>query len=1470
MGGPGVRVREDAAGAGTEVEPAGTGAGPGTELAPSEVTPSAAEVARPVPAGELPPPAPPRPSGPPGGPPTGWRFTLPQPEPRHLVVAALLAVLAIVVFGNSAGSFATDAKPELYFAPWRSAAAYLSPWQEDPQLGVPNYNVGLAPVAAVVGLIQAVGVSPAGSVRVLRLILLVLGAAGAARLFRALRSGRDRRVDRADVGPLVAGVAFVANPFVVVSGGTQAVLLPWAWLPWQLLCLVAALRQPAGGPWWRRWRWPAAFALTFFAMTGLNAGVIPLFQLLAVPVVALVLRRTDRLPGRRIAGVLARCAALAVVVSAYWLVPSVLALRTGATVVDNSETVDGIAGPSSYAEVLRGLGVWPLYGSDANGPWLPEDGAYLREPLVVALSFGLPVLAALGALVSRGPVRRLGLALVAVAAPIMVSVFPPDSPSPFGRGLRWLFDTVPAAGAFRTTNKIGSLLVLGTSLLVAALAVAALRRTRGRPGVRAAVAVGLVGVLGVGTAPAWTGQLYSSAVDLPDYWRQAAADLNAGAADTRAWFLPGEVLAAYRWSQDRPDDLSTSLLTRPSLVRMGIPVTSPVAANLLTAVDTQLNEGSLPPGALSAAGRYLGVGELLLRNDVVWEDAGGGRPQVMQDQLNADPGLRPLGNYGAPGQNAVSARFPPASAFEAALPPLQRYAVVGARPVARVERVAGTVLVDGDGWAVAPLVAAGLLTGEPSFRYLSDLTPAELGRLLAREVADTGRIVLTDTNRRRTSVAGRLGASQGPLLPASADPGPTRALAGADAQTVLRVEGGQATATDVGSAFGPLAFAAAENAVDGDPRTAWQFGDFGRAVGQSLTVRTDAEVTVPVVRVRVAERTGVQISRVRVTAGGVTQEVEVDPTGVAVAVLDPPVRTDTIQVGVAGTRGVGFNTVGISEVDVPGVRLGRVARLPRTLTRLAGGLDGAGLTALSRTPVDVALTRVRGTGLTDDEEAGLARDFELPVDRTYRAYGLVRPATLNEQDVDTLAGAAPDVTATSTSRAFDLPTLRASQAVDGRPDTAWLPGEPVVGQSIRIEAPARVVDHIDVTQLTPQQSQPADWVTRVRVSIDGRPGVERPLRPGTTRIRFDPIRGRALTLTVLATHSGSPTGLVRLSEVDFGGARMAFDQGRAAAACVPVGRLDGQELRMRPVLPLTGTGPAVWAGCAPVRLAAEAHLVRPGGNWTMDELVLRDRLGDTPARAGGDPPQYQVEESRGPGFTVRVDAATAPYYLVTGQAYDSRWRARLDGRDLGPPITVDGYSSGWLVEAAGSHTITVWYAPQRLTDAALVVSLVSVLGCLVLLLLRAPPVRPAARRRPAPVVLRRRGPVASTAGWLVVVGLAWVFGGLPVAAVAVAVAGWHLARPPRPKLLLLGGTLALVSVPVLWLALRPDVNRPLTARIVQDDRWPHWLAAVGLLLLVLGAARAERAPRRPADPGPPPRPSGPEPAGGEPSAGVAG
>jgi arabinofuranan 3-O-arabinosyltransferase len=1354
-----------------------------------------------------------------------------SPAPRHprlslnlerVVVLALWVLLAAVIFLNKHGIFTPDIKPEIYLAPARSARDLAFSWLENQQLGLPNFNVGLAPVPAFVALLHGVGISAAACVRLLRLALLITAGWGASRLYRHLAPGNGTAVGR-----VLAGVVYLANPYVVVAGDTLAIVLPLALLPWQVLFLVKALEER------RSWRWPAAFALTFVLMSGMNAGVVPALQLVYVPAVVLYAASARNVRLRDLAKPLARCALLTVLVSLYWLIPAIAASGAGVQVVGNSETYRGIAGPSSFGEVIRGLGLWVMYGGGPDGPWQPGFVSYLTNPLVIALSYSTAILFVASTWFARGAVRRLALALVCSAAVVMVGLHPPGRPSPIGVAFRAAFTHVPATGALRTTNKAGAVLILGIALLVAVGASAWFRQAAGHGQPRiigAIVAIALVG----GSWPAFSGGLFSDSLTIPSYWKQAAAAVNSGPAQQRVWLVPGEVRSHYRWSGERVDDIDKSLISRPAVVQYTIPVASADSANFLTAIDTLMQEGSLPPGAVSTAARYLGASDVLVRNDLVWEESNGARPELMQPQIGLDSGLRLAGTFGQPGQNTVSPVYPPETPLAGLISPVQRYTVDAARGMLRIEPVAGSVLVDGDGWAIPPLVAAGLLDGAPNFRYVGELTPSQLDQALA---AGT-RLVITDTNRRRTSQADRLADSQGPLLPADVSAGPSRTLFNDPlAQTVLQVEGGQVSASATGSAFGQLPWDSPENAFDGDERTAWMFGDFGHGAGQSITLRMDAPQTLHDVRVVMRPNGPVVISKISITAGAVTRIADVPASGVA-EVSFPSTTTDRLELKVLKTTGTGINLVGVNEIEVPGVRLLRVARMPLDLSALTSRLTDTGRRELSTTPIDVVLWRVRGGPLpADDEELGLNRSFSLPQARTYRLYGLIRPdPETSDEGIDQLLGFTGDVTASSSSRwSFD-PAVRASAAVDGDEKTGWSPATPAEGQSITLSGKPRRIDHLDVLQPTTSTS----FISQAAVLLDGREVTVASLHPGVTRVVVPPQTAARLTLRITAVSGPGP---VQIAELSFGKARIVRHPAAAFAQCTPVAQLDGQPVLMRPVRPLVDLGPTVFTACGgPLSLAAGAHELRALHNWSPDELVLRDQVGDHPPVAP--PSATDVVTTRLDPTHWRVTATlpAGPQVVVLGQNFDRRWRATIDGRPAGRTVTADGYSAAWIVNAPGRHTIDIRFTPQRLSTIGLVVS-----GSAVMLsLFLAGPWNPSrdatataseqVRRRRRSARRRGRLPVR---GWIVVVVVAWLAGGPAIAAVALAVMGWHAARPPRPRSLLALSTVLLALCPVVFMAGNLSRWGDVTPDLVLRNDWPHWLAATALLLLCVGVWRED-------------------------------
>ena len=89
-------------------------------------------------------------------------------------------------------------------------------------------------------------------------------------------------------------------------------------------------------------------------------------------------------------------------------------------------------------------------------------------------------------------------------------------------------------------------------------------------------------ILAVSVLPAWTGGLYPIRYQVPGYWHELAADVNAGPGDAG--------IVARRGQQHRlplghggPDDVNLSLLSRPSVVRTTVPNGSFEQTNFLAA-----------------------------------------------------------------------------------------------------------------------------------------------------------------------------------------------------------------------------------------------------------------------------------------------------------------------------------------------------------------------------------------------------------------------------------------------------------------------------------------------------------------------------------------------------------------------------------------------------------------------------------------------------------------------------------------------------------------------------------------------------------------------------------------------------------------------------------------------------------------------------------------------------------------------
>jgi arabinofuranan 3-O-arabinosyltransferase len=266
----------------------------------------------------------------------------------------------------------------------------------------------------------------------------------------------------------------------------------------------------------------------------------------------------------------------------------------------------------------------------------------------------------------------------------------------------------------------------------------------------------------------------------------------------------------------------------------------------------------------------------------------------------------------------------------------------------------------------------------------------------------------------------------------------------------------------------------------------------------------------------------------------------------------------------------------------------------------------------------------------------------------------------------------------------------------------------------------------------------------------------------------------------------------------------------------------------------------------------------------IDRLTLRSAPGGAPDTAttplvdDAEPVLTNVLERDRWRFTADVGPRAEPTWLVIGQSHNDGWRATLDGKDLGPPQLVDGYSSGFLLPpGTDPATVEVVWTPQKTVFWGLWLSLIAAAGCL-LLVLRLWRRRRRARGvgavtvpadasppdvRPLPLDLSlvwRSG--GSPPSWpvtvlsVVAVGLvagAAISVGAAVGLAAVALLGLRVDRS-RPILAL--GPAALMVVAALYVA-----GRQVLHRFSAGFRWPqhaeavHGLVYAGVLLLVVEA-----------------------------------
>jgi arabinofuranan 3-O-arabinosyltransferase len=1208
--------------------------------------------------------------------------------------------LLALPFLSLPGRYVFDTRDSLWLNPTGYLARALVLWRGSPYLGHQQHDGILFPMGVAVWMLRSIGLSAWVAERLWHGFLLLTTAGSTILLVDALR-GR-----RAVAGPVTAGLLYSLTPYTFGYGlQFTAVFLPYALLPLLLLVTLRGIER-------KGFVWPALFGLTTFAMGGGN-GAPQAYGLAAAAGLWAWIALIDRRVSLRSAARFAGWSLLFVVgLNLYWL------FLLGSSEVSNalafSEQPYGINISSSASETIRGLGFWQFYGGDRFGPWIPSVRTYVTSIPLLMAGFAVPLGALVSAWLVRWKHRLFFLLLLVVSVFVGVGIFQPSDPTPFGRALLFLYGHVPGTAGLRTTYKA----VMVVNLCVAVLAgigIAALwDRLAAKKAprlVRTAALLGVVLVVGANAYPLWAGRLYNPAHGLrqvPGYWRDALNELDLRDTDYRAFFAPATSWATYRWGAIKEGITATD----PGLASISpirLPIGERFGSNLVAAVEQPYLAGRSATGSAQLF-RYLGVRDVVLQNDIDWVRANTAGPSQLK-RLLGDHNLVPAGTFGTAKGN------------------VQVLSVRDPIPMVRAESP-DPVILSGDGFGMADAAREGLLQGGPPVLYSGTLTSSELQTLIRDS---NPRFLITDSNRRVVWYFTGPRAPHSYTLPAGQsisgrDPGYLLFDDRPETQSVAVYPGARAiTASGYGSVFRLSPQYRPANAFDGDPATWWVAGIGGDPTGawiQAVFPKPLPMSSVTISSPNVPWLNRVERIRLEFSDGTslASQLKRLGPTTIRFRErVTATLRVRIVSTGFSPTPRASGAAIG--EIQVPGLRAAEIIQVPNDLMEAARQTD-RGLALLAGQPIRYLFERARidAPGLVD-EETGISRRFQVPDSTAYILSGTVHIGpNASDDQIDELTMGRTATRVTSSSRYLGNPRLRGSSAFDRNPRTSWVPAGGK-GQWVRIEFPSRSISRIVLRSSVGPKFSAALGVNATFSDGSVVHGNAARVRQGVIDMRFTPRVTSSVTVTIDRVYSLlDPRKPISIKEIEIPEvAPLKMDD----AAVLPCSMsssltLDGAPLAIQPAGTvghfLGGSNlPLQRCGAAPVSLKSGWHNLLARGGLQPDTISLATP-GWRPPKRPDVLPSVSFSTTPTGGFDVAVRGATDPYYLVMGQNMDRGWRATINGRDLGPPILLDGYSAGWRIDRPGSYSVAVRYGPQRIYSFALILTGATLLVAVIVLI----------------------------------------------------------------------------------------------------------------------------------------------------------
>lgn len=1257
-----------------------------------------------------------------------------RPHPATLTAVLVYLATAMAMGLEQWGRITTDNRLELSTDPAGFWWANFTLWDPETSLGeVHNQVYGyLFPQGAFFAGLDWIGLPAWVSERVWSLLVVVVAAEGCRRLARAF-----------GLGPwpaTVAGLAFGFDVRIVAEVGVRsAEILPSALVPLVALPIVHALNGRLGA------RSAAVLSAAAFACGGAANATA---TVAVVPLLAILLLWGVR-TGRCRWSLPVWWAGVMVLVNAWWMFGLLALGRYSAPFfdyVEDARTATSLAGASAS---LRGASNWVNIITAGNQAWWPAGHDLTTTPWLVVVTGLVAVGGLLGLVTLKSPYRTpLGWSAAVGFCCLTVGISA-TAGSPIAGEVRSLLDGPLVA--LRNVHKIDPVLRVPLSLGLGALVAAAStwwsgrftrKRTRTRRRDRTApIAVLAVAVVLAAATPVWAGNLRTPGFrELPSYWQAAADYLDEHDDGGRTWLIPGTGFALQNWGWSFEEPLGV-IGEAPWVTRSQVPLVPASTIRMLSSLESLIETGAGSP-RLGAVLTRLGISHVLVRHDLDLDVTDATTPALVSTAIARSGGVRRVQAFGTVGQGVAI------EIFEVTTEPV---------PDLQVRRLADTVTVAGSAGDVVTAVSQGLIGAGRAALVRGD------------DGWDAPAQLVGDAYRLRERTFGRVHDAESSMMSADDDyrlerrvtdyPGPSGA-----APTVVRYDGidNVVASSSLGYVdnYGEIR---PENgpysALDGDTSTSWRSASYLDPRDQWLRVAFEHPHRLDTVSIRtpLIDLGLDALTAVTFEAGAERVTADVDVEGVATADLGG-VIADRLTVRVAGVAEPDSGRpVGISELTVPGLEVGRTVVLREVPT--ANPVDWV-FTAKPETRScqqtlfgpDCQLGRYR----PGEETAILDRTITVEADGSWGVDGEVMARS--QLGSMTLTQPLYGVQLHGSSVFTNDPAVSWRMAADGLEPTSWIAdlGDPA--PTLDVTWPERVrLDRLTVTPPPP----PAVPPTRAVITS----GQQR---------RVVDLRGLGVFPVLHATHvaiefshPGVDNVPIGVAEVHLspGDATNPFDGENPTGAFCGYGPpviVDGtrHETRVEGLMgDVISAGPLRLVPCGGrLRLSTGEHRIQVLPTSQFQPIAL------TLTQSGRPAPQA----SRSLRVVSRTDSrivadlgAGDAAILSTDWNANPGWTATLDGARL-IPQTVDGWAQGWIVPAGRSGDLVIEFAPQRWYAVALAAGL----GLLALVLLVAlgllaltrlsPPLDPSAAAGGRP----RRTRFLGYAGVLVGAG---VLGGPPLA-----------------------------------------------------------------------------------------------------------